>query len=317
MHKYALKRLFLVLPTLFLASLIVFFTVRLIPGDVIDQMISERESTHPELDRAMIEKALGLDVPIHVQYVRWIGDIILKGDLGDSLWTGEPVTAEIMARLPVTFELGVIALLIGISISFPVGIFSAVRQDTIGDYLSRGLAIMLIAVPGFWLGTIIVVLPSIWWGWSPPLLLIPFSEDPLGNLTQFLIPGLVLGTGLAGVSMRMTRSMMLEVLRQDYIRTAWAKGLRERLVVTRHAMRNAMIPVITIIGLQLPVLVGGTVIIEQIFGLPGMGRLMLDAIMERDYTVVSGIMLVVATFVLISNIFIDLAYGLLDPRVKY
>jgi len=317
MLKYAIRRLLLVIPTLFFASLIVFFTIRLIPGDVIDQMISERESTNPETDRAMIEKALGLDVPIHVQYVRWIRDIFLRGDLGKSLWTGDPVTDEIRARLPVTFELGLIALIIGLCISLPIGIFSAIRQDTMGDYLSRGFAIMLIAVPGFWLGTIVIVLPSLWWGWSPPLLLISFREDPIGNFGQFIVPALVLGTGLAGVSMRMTRSMMLEVLRQDYIRTAWAKGLRERVVVTRHAMRNAMIPVITIIGLQLPVLVGGTVIIEQIFGLPGMGRLMLDAIMERDYTLVTGVMLIIASFVMLTNILVDITYGFMDPRVQH
>jgi peptide/nickel transport system permease protein len=317
MANYLVRRLLLVIPTLFFASLITFLTIRLIPGDVIDQMMKERESTNPGLDRAMIERSLGLDAPIHVQYARWVGGIVLRGDLGKSLWSGTPVTKEILTRLPVTFELGLISLVIGLAISLPIGIFSAVRQDGVSDYLARGFAILCIAVPGFWLGTMVIVFPAKWWGWSPPLTLIRFSANPLQNLVQFLPPAIVLGTGLAGVSMRMTRSMMLEVMRQDYIRTAWAKGMREWVVIARHALRNAFIPIITIIGMQLPILVGGTVIIEQIFALPGIGRLTLDAITARDYTVVAGVMLFIATFILVTNILVDITYGLLDPRVQY
>jgi peptide/nickel transport system permease protein len=175
MASYLFRRFLLVIPTLFFASLIVFFTIRIIPGDVIDQMIQERESTNPEVDRQMIERVLGLDVPIHVQYVRWIGGIVTRGDLGKSLWSGTPVTEDILARLPVTFELGLIALLIGIIISLPIGIYSAIRQDSIGDYIARTFAILLIAVPGFWMGTMVIVFPSLWWGWSPALTLIPSS----------------------------------------------------------------------------------------------------------------------------------------------
>lgn len=317
MRNYLIRRLLLLIPTLFLVSLIVFLTMRFVPGDIIAQMLQERESTNPEVDRAMIEHALGLDVPIYIQYVRWVGGIILHGDFGNSLWAGTPVLDDIVARIPVTFELGLLALLIGLVISLPIGVYSAIRQDSPGDYVSRSFAILCMAVPNFWLGTMVIVFASLWWGWSPPLTLIPFTEDPLANLEQFAIPAAVLGMGLAGVSMRMMRSMMLEVLRQDYIRTAWAKGLAERTVVMRHALRNALIPVITIVGLQLPILVGGAVIIEQIFALPGMGRLALDAIIQRDYTIVYGVMLVVATSIMLANILVDLTYGFLDPRVKY
>lgn len=317
MRNYIIRRLLLVIPTLLIASLIVFFMVRLIPGDIIAQMLQERESTNLEVDRVMIERSLGLDVPVYVQYFRWMGGIILHGDLGKSLWEGTPVAEDIAAKLPVTFELGLFSLIIGLLISLPVGIFSAVRQDTIGDYIARSFAILCIAVPSFWLGIMVMVFPSIWWGWSPPITLVRFAEDPAGNLVQFVVPAVILGMSLAGVTMRMTRSMMLEVLRQDYVRTAWSKGLKERTVVVQHAMKNALIPVVTIIGLQLPILVGGTVIIEKIFALPGIGRLMLDAIVQRDYTIVSGLMLVIASFVLLCNIAVDLTYGFLDPRVQY
>lgn len=316
MRNFIIRRFLLFIPTLLVASVIVFFVMRIIPGDIIDQMVAERESTHPEVDRVMIESALGLDEPIHIQYVRWMSNV-LHGDLGNSLWSGTPVMEELTARLPVTFELGLMALIIASLISLPVGIFSAIRQDTVGDYIARSIAIIFIAVPGFWLGTMVMVFPSLWWGWSPPITLIRFTEDIPGNLAQFVVPAAIMGTHLAGVTMRMTRSMMLEVLRQDYIRTAWSKGLKERVVIARHALKNALIPVITVMGLQLPILVGGMVIIEQIFALPGIGRLIVGAISERDYTIVSGSLVVISVFVLVTNLMVDLTYGFLDPRVQY
>jgi peptide/nickel transport system permease protein len=229
----------------------------------------------------------------------------------------QDIAREIEHRLPVTFELGLMALVIGVLISIPIGVYAAIRQDSIPDYILRSAAIILISVPSFWIGTMIMIYPSIWWGWSPPMELISFSKDPIGNLGMFLLPALVLGTGMTGSSMRMTRTMMLEVLRQDYIRTAWAKGLNERIIVIRHALKNALIPVITIIGMQLPVLVGGSVIIEQIFVLPGIGRMLLDALSNRDYPIVSGITLVLSSFVIIVNLAVDIAYGWLDPRIHY
>ena len=223
----------------------------------------------------------------------------------------------ILDRLPVTIELGVMAIVIGLLIALPVGIYSAIRQDTAADYAGRSIAIIGLATPNFWLALMVMVYPAIWWGWSPPMRLIPFTEDPLGNLGVFLIPSLILGTASAASTMRMTRTMMLEVLRQDYIRTAWSKGLNERVVIMRHAVKNALIPVVTLIGLQLPLLVGGAVIMENIFNLPGLGRLMVQALEQRDYPVVSGVNLFFATAVVGINLMIDLIYPYLDPRVRY
>jgi len=316
MQAYIIRRLLLIIPTLVLASIIVFFVVRLIPGDIIDLMLTEH-AFMGEHSREKIEAALGLDMPVHVQYGRWMVNMILHGDLGNSLWRGTPVTEEIFARLPITLELGFLAMIIALIMAMPIGVYSAIRQDTTGDYIGRSLAIMYIAVPGFWVGTMVMIFPAIWWGWSPPVLLIPFAEDPLGNLAQFLIPAAILSMVLSGVVMRMTRTMMLEVLRQDYIRTAWAKGLRERSVIMRHALKNALIPVITIIGIQMRILVGGTVVIEQIFCLPGMGLLMLDSTLQRDYPIVTGVMLIIGLGVLLINLVVDLTYGFLDPRVHY
>ena len=316
MRAYLIRRLLLVIPTLFILSILVFLSVRFIPGDVIDVMQS-RMAGLGELDREQLEHMLGLDVPVHVQYGRWMGGILLHGTLGDSLMGDWSVEERILGRLPVTIELGVMAIVIGLLIALPVGIYSAIRQDTAVDYAGRSIAIIGLATPNFWLALMVMIYPAIWWGWSPPMRLIPFTEDPLGNLGMFLIPSLILGTASAAATMRMTRTMMLEVLRQDYIRTAWAKGLRERVVIMRHAIKNALIPVVSLIGLQLPLLVGGAVIMENIFNLPGLGRLLLDALNDRDYPVVSGVNLVFGTAVLAINLMIDLIYPYLDPRVRY
>ena len=242
---------------------------------------------------------------------------ILQGNLGLSLWDERPILQEIINKVPISLELGIIAIITGLLIAFPIGIYSAIRQDTVGDYVGRSFAIFCMAVPGFWLATMIVVFPSVWWGWTPAVVYYPIGEDFGKNIVQFIIPGILMGMVMSGVTMRMTRTMMLEVLRQDYIRTAWAKGLRERVVVVRHALKNAMIPVITIVGLQLPVLIGGTVIMERIFNLPGMGRYMLDALSIRDYPIISGINVVMATVILLANLLVDLTYGWLDPRIRF
>ena len=209
------------------------------------------------------------------------------------------------------------AIFIGLLIALPVGIYSAIRQDTAADYVGRSVAIIGLATPNFWLGIMVMIYPALWWGWAPSMRLIPFTADPLGNLGMFLIPSLILGTAMAAATMRMTRTMMLEVLRQDYIRTAWSKGLKERLVVVRHAVKNALIPVVTLVGLQLPILLGGAVIMENIFNLPGLGNLLLLSLNDRDYPVVSGINLLFATGVVVFNLLIDLIYPYLDPRVTY
>ena len=250
-----------------------------------------------------------------LQYLSWVGQIF-HGNLGNSLWQSTPVVERISERLPITAELGALALLIGVIIALPIGVYSAIRQDTVGDIATRSFSILLLAIPSFWLGTMVVVIPSIWWGWSPPVSYIPFHEDPVGNLKQMLLPAAVLGAALSAITMRMTRTMMLEVLRQDYIRTGWAKGLTERLIVMRHALRNALIPVVTLIGLQAPLIIGGTVILEQIFGIPGMGNLLLDAVNTRDYPIITGVFLVVGVAVMLINLIVDLSYGFLDPRVR-
>ncbi|MBI4595204.1 MAG: ABC transporter permease [Candidatus Tectomicrobia bacterium] len=317
---YIIRRLLLALLTLVLVSLIVFVSIRFIPGDLIDQMVKEHVfASVIEKDKTVeaIKHKLGLDVPIYVQYIRWIGGIILHGNLGVSLWKGTPVMDEILSRLPVSLELTFLAIVIAILEAIPLGVYSAARQDTVGDYIARSIAISFIAIPMFWLGVLVTVLPSVWWGWTPPLLYVPFFESPMKNLAQLIIPALILGLVLSGISMRMTRTMMLEVLRQDYIRTAWSKGLREWVVIGRHALKNALIPVITIIGVQVPYLFAGAVVIEQIFNLPGIGRLTLESISNRDYTIISGVNLLVASIVLVVNLAVDLIYAYLDPRVHY
>jgi len=307
------------IPTLFILSVLVFMSVRFIPGDVIDMMMQQMMLSGAllDMDREAFERVLGLDRPIYVQYADWIAGILVRGTLGESLMHEFTIEQRILGRLPVTLELGLLAILIGWAIALPVGIYSAVRRDGVADYAGRSAAIIGLATPNFWLGIMVMVYPAIWWGWSPPLRLVRFIDNPPGNLAMFLIPSLILGTGSAAGLMRMTRTMMLEVLRQDYIRTAWSKGLRERVVVVRHAIKNGMIPIVTIIGMQLPILVGGSVIIENIFNLPGLGRLMVLALQERDYPVVQGVNLMFGSVVIANNLLIDLVYASLDPRIRY
>jgi len=319
MYAYIIRRLFLIIPTLFLVTIIVFLLVRFIPGSVIDQMVSEmasQSSQVTELNTQTIKQALGLDVPVHVQYGRWLSHAV-RGDLGRSLWTNRAITEEIFSRLPISLELGILAIITAILIAIPIGVYSAMRQDTWGDYGGRTVAVLAISLPSFWLGTMAIVYPSIWWNWSPAMEYIPLTSDPGGNFIQFIIPAVILGMVMSGTTMRMTRTMMLEVLRQDYIRTAWSKGLTERTVILRHAVKNALLPVVTIVGMMLPVVIGGSVILEQIFSLPGIGRLLIEAINRRDYPVISGINLVLASFILLINLVVDLAYAYLDPRIQY
>ena len=332
MRAYIIRRLLLLIPTLFILTILVFLLVRFIPGDIIDVIQGRLLDTGGgEVDREALERMLGLDVPAYVQYGRWMGVLptpdwitdeshfngLLQGNLGESLYLDWTLNEHIVARLPVTFELGVLSLVIGIVIALPVGIYSAMRQDTAADYAGRTAAIIGLATPNFWLGIMVMIYPAIWWGWSPPMEYIPFTEDPLGNLGVLIIPSLILGTASAAATMRMTRTMMLEVLRQDYIRTAWSKGLNERVVVLRHAVKNAFIPVVTVIGMQLPMLVGGSVIIENIFNLPGLGRLFVTALSERDYPLVSGLNLFFAVITMLTILLTDLIYPFLDPRVRY
>ena len=319
MRAYAIRRLLLIVPTLLLVTMVVFLSVRFIPGDVIDQKISEinTEGTMSyQQARDLLRGQLGLDKPIHVQYWIWLTHIA-RGDLGTSMTNSRSVSQDVRTKIPISFELGVIAMITGLLISLPLGIFSAIRQDSWGDYLGRTIAILMMSVPGFWIMTMVIVFPAIWWGWVPPMEYIPFTKDPGGNLVQFVIPGVIMGAAFSGGMMRMMRTLMLEVLRQDYIRTAWAKGLSERVVIVRHALKNAMIPVVTMVGMGLPGLIAGAVVTEQIFNLPGMGRYLFDAINRRDYPIISAMNLIMAMLVLFCNLAVDLVYSWLDPRVQY
>ena len=332
MRAYIVRRLLLMVPTLLILTVIVFLAVRFIPGDIVDAMTLEMERWGVDIDREAVERMLGLDVPVHVQYGRWMGVLptpdwvtgeshfkgLLQGTLGESLRrTHLTVEEEILGRFPVTIELGVIAIIIGLVIALPVGIYSAIRQDTAADYVGRTAAVIGMATPNFWLALMVIIFPAIWWGWTPPLQWVPFTDDPLGNLGILIIPSVILGTAMSAGTMRMTRTMMLEVLRQDYIRTAWSKGLKERVVIVRHAIRNALMPIVTLVGLSLPLLVGGSVIMENIFNLPGLGRLMLTALNDRDYPLVSGVNLFFGALVLVTNLLIDMIYPYIDPRVRY
>ena len=320
MATYIIRRILLIIPTLVIVTLLTTAALRIIPGDAIDVLIGQMDLSGKEdrgLLRAELEQQLGIDVPIHVQYFRWWKDLILHQDLGDAVIMGFDVRDQIIQRLPVTFELGVMALIIAMLISFPVAIYSAVRQDSAADYAFRSLAILFISLPSFWVGIMVIVFPSIWWGWSPPIINIPIWEDPWGNLKMYILPAVIMGMAINGVNMRLMRTMMLEVVREDYIRTAYAKGLAEKIVIFRHAVKNALIPVITVIGLNIPVVIGGSVIIEQIFGLPGMGRLAVEAAFLRDFPVIIGVTLVFSMFVLLIILITDLSYAWLDPRIRY
>jgi peptide/nickel transport system permease protein len=259
---------------------------------------------------------LGLDRPIYVQYFEWLGRVV-AGDLGESLWTKRPVLEELIRRVPITLELGLLALFFAVVIAVPVGVLAATRQDSVADYVFRSLAILGLSVPGFWKATLVVLLPAIWWGWSPPVHYAEFSKDPWRHLVQFSIPAFILAIASSAGIMRLTRAQLLEVLRQDYVRTAWAKGLRERGVVLKHGLKNAIIPVVTVLGLQISGILGGTVIFESIFGLPGMGRFLFDAVNQRDYPVIQGVNLLVVTVVVVMNLIVDACYVLLDPRIRY
>jgi len=328
MLAYTIRRILLIFPTLFIVTAAVFLSVRFIPGDIIDMMVARMTASGAvsEVSVESLKHNMGLDVPIPLQYVRWLGiwpqedgglHGLLEGDLGKSLWKGQSVTSMIFERLPISLEIGIIAIITALLSSIPLGIYSAVRQDTLGDYAGRTVSILFLSIPAFWIGTLIMIYPAIWWGWSPSMQYIPITKDFGGNMVQFLIPGFIDGMLMGGTLMRITRTMMLETLRQDYIRTAWAKGLNERTVILRHALKNAFIPIVTVIGVMIPMIVGGTVVIEQIFVLPGVGMLTLDVLNNRDYTVISGINIFLATIVLVVNLIIDLTYGWLDPRIKY
>jgi peptide/nickel transport system permease protein len=312
--RYLLRRLALAIPTLFLVSVLVFALMRLMPGDVATRMV-EGHAYAPTL--AALRHDLGLDRPVHAQYLEWIGGIVTRGDFGRSYWTRQPILEEFTRRFPVTLELAFLTIVVSVVLGVLVGIVSAVRQDSVSDYVGRILAILALSIPYFGLAVLVVVLPSIWFKWTPVWSYVPFTTDPLENLKIMLVPAVVFGVTRAGPVMRIMRSALLEVLRQDYIRTAWSKGLAERPIILRHALKNAMIPVISLIGLQMPLYIGGSVIIESIFRLPGVGLFFFEALTRLDYPVVQSVNLIIAALVVGLNLLIDLSYAFLDPRIRY
>jgi len=314
MKRYVIRRVVLAVPTLLLVSVIVFAMMRFMPGDVVIRMV-EGHAYAPTVEA--LRKELGLDRPAYIQYLEWIGGIVLRGDFGNSYWTRQPIWDELASRFPVTLELAVLTILVSVVIGILVGVVSAVRQDSVSDYVGRVLAILALSVPYFGLAVLVVVLPAIYFKWTPLWTYVTFTTDPLTNLKIMIVPALVFGVTRAGPIMRIMRSALLDVLRQDYIRTAWSKGLPERAIVLQHALKNAMIPVISLIGLQMPLYIGGSVIIEAIFRLPGVGLFFFEALTRLDYPVVQSVNLIIAVMVVGLNLVIDLSYAFFDPRIRY
>jgi peptide/nickel transport system permease protein len=315
MHKYIIRRLLLAIPVLLLSSLIVFGLMRVMPGDALTALMAESGNVS-ERELQKLRKDLGLDLPYYEQYLIWLWQMVSLNP-GYSIFTSEPIPVALKKSIPVTIELALLAMILGLVIAIPLGVLSATRQDKPSDYVGRLVAISGLSLPDFWLGTLVITFAAIWFGWIPPLGYASVWESPWTNLQQFLLPAAVLGFRLSAATMRMTRSTLLEVLREDYVRTAWAKGLGERVIIYKHALKNALIPVVTIVGGQLGTLLAGTVIVETIFALPGMGRLTVEAILYRDYPIVqTNVMLVAGTLVTL-NLLVDLTYAWLDPRVRY
>lgn len=314
MTRYAVRRFALLLLTLFIVATAVFALVRLLPGNAVDQMLNSNGGGSPAVRQALL-KNLGLDRPVPEQYGRWLTGL-LHGDFGSSLVTKQPVLTELRSRILATSQLALLALCFTVVIALPIGVLSAMYRDSILDYVLRGVAILGLAIPSFWLALLIVVLPSKYLHWTPAGAFRPLSANPFDSMTSLILPAIAIGVASGAALMRYVRAYMIEVLSQDYVRTASAKGLRWRTIVGRHAMPNTLIPVLTVLGLQIPALLGGAVIIEQIFAIPGMGSYLVDAIEKRDYPIVQAVALVIAIFVLVSNLLVDLSYGLIDPRVR-
>jgi peptide/nickel transport system permease protein len=312
--QYLAKRVLFSLAVLFIISLIVFTAVRMVPGDVCAIVLATNDVDEQQCNA--INEELGLNEPVVTQYLKWMGGL-LSGDWGKTLISRQDVWGQISERIPLTLELTLMATVLSLVLALPMGVISAVKQDSVSDYLLRFLAIGWLSIPSFWLGTMLIIYPANWWGYTPPPGYADIWEDPFKNLEQLYLPAIALGIGLSASLARVTRSSMLEVLRQDYVRTARAKGLRERFVILRHGLRNAMIPVITLFGLQFGVLLGGTVVLESIFSLPGLGTLTYTAVTIHDYTQIQGLVIFFAIVLVTINLLVDLSYAWFDPRIRY
>jgi peptide/nickel transport system permease protein len=315
MGQYIARRLLLAFPVLFVVSILIFGGVRVIPGNVCGIILGGSEGMTEERC-AQIDRELGLDQPVVTQYVDWAGGI-LQGDFGRSMVNRRPVLEEIKNRLGATAELSILSAGFAVAIAIPMGVYSALKQDRLADVSLRVLTVGWLAMPSFWVGSMLITLPAKWWHYSPPTPYVQFWESPLTNLEQMYLPAIALGLALSAILARVTRSAMLEVLRQDYIRTARAKGLAEKVILSRHALKNAMLPVVTLLGLQLGFLLGGTVVLESLFSLPGLGTLLLSAVITKDFPELQGLVLFFALAIIIINLLVDLSYVIFDPRVRY
>ena len=312
MFEFLVRRAFISAVTLLLISLIVFAGVRMIPGDPA-RVLAGTDADAAGLEE--IREKYGLNAPLPLQYVRWLG-LAVRGDLGESIRTRQSVAGTVATKLPITVELACLSLLVAVGIAIPAGVIAAVRRNTPWDVLASGLSLCGVSVPNFWLGIMLILLVSVRLGWLPASGFVPLTEDPVANLKRMLMPALVLGTGLAAVLMRQTRNAMIEVLSADYVRTARAKGLAQAAVVVRHALRNGLIPVVTILGLQMGALMSGAVVTEQIFVLPGFGRLIVESVFTRDYPLVQGVVLITASSYVLINLLVDVSYTVLNPRIR-
>ena len=318
MRTYIIRRLLLFLPTILGVSLVVFIILRIVPGDPAFVMLAgyEGEGTFTEADLERVRKNLGLDDPIYLQYIKWIWGAV-RLDFGDSFFTNTPIWDEVGPRLPLTLQFAFMAIFFAFIFALPMGVISAVRQDTWADYGLRIFSIIGLAMPTFWVAALVILALTIWFNWIPPLGYTAPWVDPWRNFTQLIFPAIALAYSTNAVTARITRSQMLEVLREDYIRTAMAKGLRERIVIYRHALKNASLPVITLFGVQFAALLGGSVVVESVFSLPGIGRMLIFAINLRDFPMIQFLVTFIAFIFLTVNLIVDLLYGWLDPRIRY
>ena len=316
MAKYALKRVLLLIPTIFFVCLIVFILMRSIPGDAVDAIVTRMTQSGQVVDADAIRARLGLDKPWYEQFIVWLGQV-LRGNLGDSFFQFQSVGEILGRQLPISLELGIITLILSNLISIPLGLYCAAHQDAISDYTIRIISVLLMSIPMFWVATLVLFYPAQWWGYAPPVMYVSIFKDPVQNLKMFLVPGILGALAQAGMQLRFVRTQVLDTLRQDYVRTAYSKGIKQKTVLFRHAFRNAMIPVITIIGGSIGALVGGNMILENIFNIPGIGTQMVTALGQRDYPVVQGCVLFIAFVYVIINLLVDILYTYIDPRITY
>ena len=314
MRRYIVGRLLLMIPTLIGVAILTFVIMRAVPGDIVALRYAGSSVPQDIIDQE--RHILGLDKPMWAQFVDWMTSLS-RLDMGQSLWTGHSVIDEVQVRVPLSIELAVLATLFAVLLAIPLGVVAAVKQDTWIDYAIRVFSIGGLAMPSFWIGIMMVLVTLTLWGWAPPVVFTPLFEDPVANLAGLILPAIAVGYRYSAVSMRMTRSTVLEVLREDYVRTARAKGLRETIVVVRHALRNALLPVVTVVSLEFAFLIGGLVVTEQVFNLNGIGKLLVDAVAHRDYPLIQALVLLLAAVFVIVNFVVDMIYVVLDPRIRY